>query len=775
MSAEETRYRHFGIRHHGPGSARNLGAVLVAYAPDLILLEHPADVQAGLDHIGNAGLVPPVAQLVYNPKQPGQAVFVPFVQFSPEWVAVAYSKQTGCHLQAMDLPMSLRFGRQLEEDDTKTEEEAQSETTADEPIASLAETEVETTADAFELEIERDALWYIAQAAGYDDGERWWEAELEHRYGFGTSGAEDVFAAIYELMYSLRTELARTESEETLLREAYMREALRAVLKQGYNRIAIVCGAWHAPVLHPGTNSKEDKIRLKGLKKVPTAHTWIPWTFDRLSYQSGYAAGVISPAWYELLFSTPKHLVVTNWMTRAAQLLRQQNFDASSASVIEGVRLAEALAALRGHALPGIEELQEAAVTLLGGGYTERLQIVRQQLVVGVKMGEVPEGLEGTPFQQDLVQQQKRLKLKPEAGSKLLELDLRTELHLERSHLLHRLVLLGIDWGTAKGVSGKSGTFHEHWQLQWEPELAIKVIEAGLWGNSVQEAASGYVIHKANAAKELQEVSQLVEHTLLADLPAALPVIAQQLENLAATTQDTTQLMAALPALLAVMRYGNVRQTDTAQVAQVVQHLVPRVCIGLPGATVGLDAEAAAGLLEYMRPIHQGLLLLENTQLIEAWFAALLLVQQGSNSSGLLAGAATRMLLEAGHQGTETVGTVLALAVSPASPVEYATAWLDGFLAGSGLMLLHNPQLLMLIDGWVCQLSDAHFQESVPLLRRSFSSFSLPERQNLLSKLLSPGGGASIHESSIGLDIDRAMRVLPAIQALLGLPITHQT
>ena len=55
-------------------------------------------------------------------------------------------------------------------------------------------------------------------------------------------------------------------------------------------------------------------------------------------------------------------------MTRAARLLRGEGLDASSASVIEAVRLAEALAALRDLPMPGLDELNEATLTVLCDG-----------------------------------------------------------------------------------------------------------------------------------------------------------------------------------------------------------------------------------------------------------------------------------------------------------------------------------------------------------------------------------------------------------------------
>ena len=105
-----TDLRLFGIRHHGPGSAASLVAALDGFRPDIVLLECPADAEAALATATNPELVPPVALLVYNPRQQGQASFWPFASFSPEWQAVQWCARNGAHVRCMDLPMSLRFG-----------------------------------------------------------------------------------------------------------------------------------------------------------------------------------------------------------------------------------------------------------------------------------------------------------------------------------------------------------------------------------------------------------------------------------------------------------------------------------------------------------------------------------------------------------------------------------------------------------------------------------------------------------------------------------------
>lgn len=762
-----TDLRLFGIRHHGPGSAASLVAALDDFQPDIVLLECPADAEAALATATNPELVPPVALLVYNPKQQGQASFLPFAAFSPEWQAVQWCARNGAHVRCMDLPMTLRLALGNEESGMKSEElnvstaaiEAAAGTETDAPDSTFS---IHNTSLSEAPSVASDPVAYIARLAGYTDSEQWWETHLEH-----APGNADTFAVVLDLMTALREELRRPETAETLLREAFMRETLRATLAQGYPRVAVVCGAWHAPVLRAELLKKEDKARLKGLKKVPTETTWIPWTYERLSFSSGYGAGVLSPAWYELLFTEPRAEVLTHWMVRATRLLRGQDVDASSAHAIEGVRLAAALAAVRGLALPGIDELQEAAVAILGGGYAEPLALVHKELVIGVKLGEVPPGLPATPLQQDLAQQQKTLRLKPEALSKPLDLDLRQPAQLDRSHLLHRLRLLDINWGEPEKVTGTRGTFHEIWTLEWEPEMALAVIEAGRWGNTVLAAAAARAAARAAEATSLEVVSTLLEEALRADLGPAIPALVARLETIGASTLDVTHLLAALPPLAQVLRYGNVRRTDTQQVAQVVQQLVPRLCIGLPAACAGLDYNTACTLLERIEATHQAFRLLQNQAHEAAWYAALAAVQRHAATNGLLAGTATRLLFDAQQADATATATTLGLALAPAQPTDYATAWIEGFLRGSGLLLIHHRELFDLLDTWLGELNEDTFREIVPLLRRAFADFSLPERRQIL-ELAGADGANPVAASEVDFDWERGLRVLSGLRELLG-------
>ena len=63
---------------------------------------------------------------------------------------------------------------------------------------------------------------------------------------------------------------------------------------------------------------------------------------------------------------------------------------------------------------------------------------------------------------------------------------------------------------------------------------------------------------------------------------------------------------------------------------------------------------------------------------------------------------------------------------------DLAAAWLEGFLNGSGLLLIHHEALWRILDEWVEEIEMERLMELLPILRRTFSNFSPSERQKML-------------------------------------------
>src|SRR5262245_34232918 len=371
-----------------------------------------------------------------------------------------------------------------------------------------------------------------------------------------------------------------------------------------------------------------------------------------------------------------------------------------------------------------------------------------------------------------------RLRLKPDAGARELDLDLRRPLDLDRSHLLHRLLLLGVDWGEQQQALGKAGTFHELWRLAWRPELAVGLIEAGMWGTTVADAAAARVRHATRDAADLAALTALVERCLLAELPDAIGEGMRALADRVALDGDVADLMQALPPLARVLRYGNVRRSDTGAVTAIVDGMVVRVCVGLPPACAALDDDAAAAMLERVAAVHRALALLDRPDLRARWQAALAQLGDQAGLHGLVAGRCCRLLLDAGAVEPAEAARRLERALSAAEEPDHAAAWVEGFLSGSGLLLLHDGTLLSLLDRWLANLPAGRFPGLLPLLRRTFSTFTEPERRQLgervghlghldhLGRLGRPGRADAADAE--GLDRALAEAALPVVGLLLG-------
>ncbi|MFE2939697.1 DUF5682 family protein [Streptomyces sp. NPDC059255] len=808
-----------GVRHHGPGSARAVRSALDAAEPGAVLIEGPPEGDALLPLAADEAMRPPVALLAHAVDDPGRAAFWPLAEFSPEWVAIRWALAHDVPVRFIDLPAAHSLALTTEPD-----AEPAGTGAAEGGRTGAAEGGgTEAAGDGAEG-VRIDPLAVLARTAGYDDPERWWEDVVEHR----ASGlADDPFApfeAVAEAMGALREEYGSGGHRRDLVREAHMRIQLRAARKEfGDGAVAVVCGAWHVPALRVKTTLAADRALLKGLPKVRTDLTWVPWTHRRLARHSGYGAGIDSPGWYGHLFSAPDR-PVERWLTKVAGLLREEDHAVSSAHVIEAVRLAGTLAVLRGRPLAGLTETVDAVQAVMCEGSEVPLGLIRDRLIVGDLLGEVPDTAPAVPLQRDLTRLQRSLRLKPEASERELDLDLRKETDTAKSTLLHRLGLLDIGWGEATAGRGSTGTFRETWRLSWEPELYVRVAEAGIWGTTVLAAATAKAVSRARSATALTEVTALAERCLLAALPDALPVVMRALADRAALDADIGRLAEALPALARSLRYGDVRSTDTAALGEVAAGLAERICVGLPPACTALDADGAAEMRGHLDSVHTAIGLLRTGSgrseghsgdegsgdrgpgdanagdegsaergpgygdLGGRWAAVLAKLAGRDSVPGEIRGRAARLLLDDGRLAEDEAARLMGLALSPGTPPADAAAWVEGFVGGAsgrgtspgagsagGMLLIHDERLLGLVDAWLTGVAPEAFTDVLPLLRRTFSAYE-PGVRRTLGELVRRGPaapGPTAAEATApgfgpGLDTARADAVLPVLRLLLG-------
>ena len=751
-----------GIRHHGVGSSQNVVAMLKKIQPDIILVESPPELNAMTHLVGDKNLKPPVAVLCYDEALPQRAVFYPLAEYSPEWQAMLYANTHKIPVRMMDLPVAVNWTLQNDERKTMNDELLMNEipeTIKDEIKIQNPQNEKDSSFIVHRSSLKLSPLDYFANIGGYDNSESWWEDHFEHNFSESNTinSPEQHFEAVMLVMSELRKAgIPSALEKENVFREAYMGQIIRQAQREMFSNIVVVCGAWHAPaLLNLDKNEKEHETIIKKLPKpkIKVGVTWIPWTNDRLWMSSGYGAGIMSPGWYGHLWKYPNDKGAL-WLSKVARLFREKKMDTSTAHVIEALRLTEALAGMRNLPRAGLFEMNEAVQSVMCMGDSVLMELVRKQLIVGSVIGKVPDNIPKLPIQTDFELQTRLLRIPQTAEQKTLELDLRKPLDLSRSIFLHRLIILKIEWGSTL-IKRTKGTFKEIWKLKWKPEMLVNLIEKGIWGNTIEQAAGNLLIHDcAYDNVSLSFLSECIAQAIPAELFYAIEILLTKIEEVSVVSGDIQELMSAIIPLSDIGRYGNVRKTDLTHIYNILESLLTRVCIGLPNACYGLDEDTTQKMFELIRKVNEAVRMLDfgiwtfdkgvseiqspesNVQSpkSEMWFKTLSGISKTNGIHAIIKGCTTRLLFDAQIFSEEQTSTSFGFALSKGNEPKEAAGWLEGFLKGSGMILLYDNVLWHILNSWLEQLEQEAFVELLPILRRTFSKFEPSDRKKLGEK-----------------------------------------
>jgi hypothetical protein len=741
-----------GIRHHGPGSAALLRKALDLLDPVCVLVEGPPEGDELIQFVADPDLKPPVAMLLHATEEAELASFMPFAEFSPEWQAMQWALQRKRPVRFCDWPAAVSLAQKK-----PTEEHSQTEAP-------------QSRADALDL---------LARAAGYEDGETFWNGLIEQHAHSGQN-ALSLFASIESAMTEARAEENSTaqspeEATRNLQREAFMRSNIRTALEESDGKIAVVTGAWHVSALRRLDNASDDRALIKSLPRVKVEATWVPWTDSRLSALSGYGAGVISPGWYSHLWSlyTRKKMAgaeefASVWQSRTAFKLREEGFSAPTASAIEATRLALGLAAIRDLPMPGLTEMREASLAAMCDGNPVPLAMLERKLYMGERVGEIGDRIPQNPLARDLADWQHKTRLKPQDLELEIKLDLRSEAGFLKSTLLHRLDLINVPWGKLTDAQAGRGTFREVWVIEWEPSYSVSLAAALVYGVTIEQAAANATLKKAHETTSITELARLIQSALVADLPETGASCIQQLQSVAVNSSDITDLMSAVSPLVRVLRYGTARRLPEDALRSLILSISVEINAGVRIGSRALDEASATTCIVAMEAYDEALRLFADDALTASWRIELAKIVIDDQVTPSIVGLSLRRLHDVQAWEPDRVAAEFARHTGSRQPKE-SGAFLEGFLRGGSEVLLQDQPLLQLLDAWVCDLTEADFTESLPLLRRSMSTFDTVARRRLLERVQRGRQQTTGAESHEGTENPAFEAALPLLYKILGI------
>ncbi|GIV12956.1 MAG: hypothetical protein KatS3mg021_1238 [Fimbriimonadales bacterium] len=692
------------VRHHSPALARAVAEVIRAVRPQRVLIEGPCDANEWIPALAHPEAEAPLALLAYRqPDTRGQTAsanltpqfcFYPMCDYSPELVALRTAAELGIPTAFCDIPARAA----LREPDADPEESAPA--TSDTP-----------------------SVWTrVAQRMGFRNHEEWWESVFESH----AMPTPILLRMLHEWGKLVIAESPPSERDQ--LRNAHMWRWVENTIAEGVppEAIVLVVGAAHSAAFDQPDFKADYDPNHPLLNAPPAQFVLIPYSFPRLSEQSGYGAGNRAPQFYQDLWQFGSlEMATCVALTRMVNQMKLQGDSASHADAIEAFRVAKALAALRGKRQPGFDEVIDAGVAAFGRGSEERVRHALQRVLIGERVGRVPPDCGVPPLNQEFHLLAKQLGIPVKDNPTDLRLNLAEPHAVQQSIFLHRVNVAGIPFAEFRrgetATLQQIGRLREHWRVQWTPLTDPALAEAVIYGNTLREVARNRIRPRLEERENLETVSKAALEAVLCDLPELYGTALEALEEASVRDGDFLHLSAATYRLAALVEYGGARAAQREVFQPLMERMYARACLHLPASTDCGDETAyeIGKAIRLMHDLAARVPALDQTLWLAQLHETTLLERTHPYLKGLGVG------LLGWEQDAESPLFALAQRMlSPGNDIVHTAQFIEGLLNANPGVVARSRQMVARLDSFVQAIPKDHFLRALPALRRAFSNLS---------------------------------------------------
>ena len=484
----------FPVRHHSPACAFHLKKTIDDYNPDIILIEGPSNTNSVLKFIEHEESEAPLCMYysysdkkgVVGEKDGKYMCYYPFLDYSPELVAIREAKQRGITAEFIDLQYP-----EILINSSKAKGFH-----GDAPKASYND----------DYLMQRgEYLKRLCEKEGCRNFSELWEKffELDGINLDTASFVKNMLAFCYLSRVGYTKEML--ESDGCSAREAFMAKNIKKTLEK-YERVLVVTGGFHTygiiGLIQNGTD-----IEIKNIDLTDSGAYAMAYSMEESDQLNGYASGMPHPAFYQEVWENissyepqPYEKAVLKFIIKCGAYLRKKEGGISTADEIEAYNMANGLKFLREKSGSGVYELIDAIRSCFVKGelnYFDKSALeALYKMLTGKKVGKLCVNADVPPLVKDFREKSRYFKLKVDTTAEQ-EITLNiynSTRHRECSKLLNIMLFLATSF--CKKIKGpdfskrtNTNIVREMWKYRWNTSVDSSLIELSVYGGSLVEVA----------------------------------------------------------------------------------------------------------------------------------------------------------------------------------------------------------------------------------------------------------------------------------------------
>ncbi len=747
---KNSKVKYLPIRHHSPGSTILVQKWIEKYEPKLILVEGPVLADDLIKYLIDKKTIPPVAILslyadlnntfglngIFSPDSSIPAKFeayYPFVSYSPEFVALSESIKRKIPIHFIDLPLTglISYKSANLKDPTKDPE-------------------------LFQLQGEKFyslSGFYnkFAQVFDFEDFNEAWETLFE--IGANKSDIDQLRESMLLFCAYLRQTIddKLLEANGTFARESYMKYNIENYIKKYKVKekdVLVITGGIHSIALID-SESQNFNFPTKNL-----INSLIPFSYYRISQNSGYLSGNKSPQFYDMVwrkFSSkqdhPYEAVALDFITDIFKEAREKSIIVSVSDSINSFQGAKMLAMLRRREEPDLKDIVDSIYMVLIKGNPEiegkYLESLIQNKTIGYKIGKVTPDIGKLPLQRDFYLQLETNGIKPEDKNQTKNLNLREDAESKISQLFWKIKFLGINYvERLRGpdvLNGITGTFTEKWRLRWNPNIDVQLVELSTYGSTLEEASKNKLVEETKKnVKHFSLITNILFQSLSMGYSDHFQDLFDECLNSLEEDNEFLSLTEGFFNLIMIFQFMSMMESQKSNLAlmeKLIQRTYYTCCFSIPNFANPPEADEVK-YIDAMKMLGNTLISIQNIDLDLNVYIESMNTCIENTSNEFIKGGSIGILYLLNYLSVSDIEIIIYEYLNSIDSIRVKIGTLIyGLIYVCQIKILINQEIVKLLAEVVGTVSWDVFSAILPAMRKSFSELHPTQYEIFVEKL----------------------------------------